>query len=134
MTTQQKPRPLYVNDNGEVACLEHGGSYLAASVQAYPRSRLHTTPLGTWELVSALLAESWARSFPGDPPLACETCAVTAVAAAAVTAGAVRVEDVPRHTLERIFTETTDLLRSQILAELDRRDAAPQSEGGSACG
>jgi hypothetical protein len=46
-------QPLYINDNGRVACSRHGGSYLTSALTARPGARLLPTPLGTWERFDA---------------------------------------------------------------------------------
>lgn len=39
---------LWVNNNGMVVCLKHGGRYLQSSVEAEPGLNLHVTPLDVW--------------------------------------------------------------------------------------
>lgn len=39
---------LWVNNNGMVVCLKHGGGYLQSSVEAEPGLNLHVTPLDVW--------------------------------------------------------------------------------------
>ena len=74
MTGGQAAVTLWSNDNGQISCAEHGGSYLRCAITARPKARTHRTPLGTWE-----------RLTPGDlaelermigRPVGCETCAV----------------------------------------------------------
>jgi len=74
MNSEQAAVPLWSNDNGEISCAEHGGSYLRSAITARPKARAHRTPLGTWErLTRADLAEL-ARMV--GRPVGCETCAV----------------------------------------------------------
>lgn len=73
MTSEQAEVVLWSNDNGEISCAEHGGSYLRSAIAARPRSRAHRTPLGTWErLTREDLAEL--ERMVGRP-IGCETCA-----------------------------------------------------------
>jgi hypothetical protein len=44
---------LWLSLNGEVACVRHGGSYLASAVAASPRKRRHDTPITSWQRLSA---------------------------------------------------------------------------------
>lgn len=60
-TTSKKTRRVWIDDNGIVACDQHGGAYLAAAIAEHPRRRLQQTPRGTWE------------RYDGDD-LPCETC------------------------------------------------------------
>lgn len=73
MTGEQPAVTLWSNDNGEISCAEHGGSYLRSAISARPAARAHRTPLGTWErLTRADLAEL--ERMMGRP-VGCETCA-----------------------------------------------------------
>jgi hypothetical protein len=74
------PGPLYVNDNGEIACVLHGGAYLAFAVQTCPRTRVHHTPLGTWQRLTADALAFYVAEFAaaGLPAPACAGCAPAA--------------------------------------------------------
>ena len=37
MTSEQAALTLWSNDNGEISCAEHGGSYLRSAISARPR-------------------------------------------------------------------------------------------------
>lgn len=73
MKSEPAAATLWSNDNGEISCAEHGGSYLRSGISARPNARAHRTPLGTWERVTrADLAEL--ERMVGRP-VGCETCA-----------------------------------------------------------
>jgi hypothetical protein len=40
---------LFVNQNGRVVCLEHGGGYLRTYMNAHPDATSVDTPLDSWE-------------------------------------------------------------------------------------
>ena len=53
--TDETPRVkrLWVSNTGRVACDDHGGMYLTAAVQRFPRRRRHDTPRDCWEAIKA---------------------------------------------------------------------------------
>lgn len=64
-------KQLWISNRGEVACVEHGGDYLARAVERNPNVREHSTPLDHWMLLDA----DRVRAYGVDPEtLACETC------------------------------------------------------------
>lgn len=73
MTGEQTPVVLWSNDNGEISCAEHGGSYLRSAIAARPRAGAHRTPLGTWERLTAGDIAELERMI--GRPVGCETCA-----------------------------------------------------------
>lgn len=73
MTGEQAAVVLWSNDNGEISCAQHGGSYLRSAIAARPRARAHRTPLGTWERLTAGEVAELARMV--GRPVGCETCA-----------------------------------------------------------
>jgi hypothetical protein len=46
-----KTNVLYVNQNGRVVCLKHGGMYLETHVERHPDSVVIDTPLDNWILL-----------------------------------------------------------------------------------
>jgi hypothetical protein len=68
-TTQQ---PLWIHDDGRLACQEHAGHYAQAVLGRRPTAKLVETPLGTWERLTladrAQLAEMTGRAA------VCEIC------------------------------------------------------------
>ena len=72
MTTATQTQ-LWTNQNtGEVACGDHGGSYLAGEIAAHPVAFEHVTPLGTWLRVNGFDREWWLKEV--GAPMTCETC------------------------------------------------------------
>ena len=72
MSTTTRTR-LWINQNtGEIACGEHGGSYLKDAIMSAQVARRHVTPLGTWLWVQRIEREWWLEEF--GVPMACETC------------------------------------------------------------
>ena len=69
---QTKTSSLYVNDNGEISCLDHAGSYLSSEYRHAPERRKYRTPLGTWEQIDAGYIAEW-TDIMGSAPV-CETC------------------------------------------------------------
>lgn len=70
MTT--KTTTLYINNNGRITCIDHGGSYLSSEYRHAPERRAYQTPLDTWERIDVLYAREWV-ALCGTPPK-CETC------------------------------------------------------------
>lgn len=65
---------LWITGNGRITCTDHSGNYLAASVKASPRARIHDTPLDHFEKVTREMREELAATeFPAE----CESCAET---------------------------------------------------------
>jgi len=63
---------LYVNDNGMICCVEHGGSYLASAYQRKPEQCCYGTPLDSWEKVDGEYVAEW-TVLVGSAPV-CEMC------------------------------------------------------------
>jgi len=71
-TQDETPRVkrLWVSNTGRVACDAHGGMYLAAATERWPRRRRHDTPLDCWE---AYRASDIPKYAPGEvESLSCE--------------------------------------------------------------
>lgn len=77
-TTARRHLLLWVRDGGEIACIQHGGAYLAFAVGNDPQARSHTTPLGGWSALTPDLYARLAADFAaaGLPAPACETCGI----------------------------------------------------------
>lgn len=67
-----KTTSLYVNDNGEISCIGHGGSYLRSAYDAAPERNAYRTPLGTWERIDTAYIVEWTDMMGSAPK--CETC------------------------------------------------------------
>lgn len=63
---------LYINDNGLIACLDHGGSYLRAEYDRAPEQFEYRTPLESWEKVDAEFVRDW-NAITGSDPV-CAAC------------------------------------------------------------
>lgn len=60
-------KTLYINQNGRVVCLKHGGGYLNSAIENRPNAMNIDTPLDNWErLDDEVLAEV--------PDVDCEDC------------------------------------------------------------
>ena len=44
---------LYVDNGGQVACIEHGGRYLKAELKARPNAKRIDTPITAWHRTTA---------------------------------------------------------------------------------
>ena len=73
MTTATKSS-LYINQNGMICCIAHGGSYLQSEYQHAPERRNYLTPLDSWEKVDAEMHAILADMDDADLVLECETC------------------------------------------------------------
>lgn len=62
---------VWVDDNGQILCTDHAGSYLRCGIQAAPRAWEHHTPLGTWTRLSRAEVVEFEMHFGRN---ACETC------------------------------------------------------------
>lgn len=70
--SEEAPRVarLWVSNSGRVACDAHGGMYLEAAIERFPRRRSHVTPLDAWE---GYTAREVLRYLDGDfDVLSCE--------------------------------------------------------------
>lgn len=67
-----KTASLYVNDNGEISCVDHAGAYLASEYQYSRERNEYWTPLGSWERVDDDFAAEW-LAIVGKAPQ-CATC------------------------------------------------------------
>ena len=67
-----KTNTLYVNDNGMMCCVEHGGSYLRSEYTHAPERNVYRTPLDTWERVDEQYAQEWLALV--GTPVRCEMC------------------------------------------------------------
>ena len=63
---------LYINNNGMICCINHGGSYLRSEYAHAPERRAYQTPLDTWERIDVLYAREWVRLCGTAPK--CEMC------------------------------------------------------------
>lgn len=72
LTKATDPRLFSCSQQGNVACVEHVGSYGASAIAARPNAHRWETPLNIWYPVSALEVAMWLEEF--GSPLACETC------------------------------------------------------------
>ena len=63
---------LYVNDNGMICCIAHGGAYLQSEYRHAPERFTYRTPLDSWEKVDEEYIAGWTEMV-GAPP-ACEMC------------------------------------------------------------
>ena len=63
---------LYINNNGMICCIKHGGSYLSSEYAHAPERRGYQTPLDSWERIDVLYAREW-EELCGTPPK-CEVC------------------------------------------------------------
>lgn len=63
---------LYSNDNGMIACVAHGGSYLSSAYSRKPDSRTYRTPIDRWERIDPDHAMEF-LALVGRPPT-CEFC------------------------------------------------------------
>lgn len=63
---------LYINNNGMICCIEHGGSYLRSEYAHAPERRGYETPLDSWDRIDVLYARQW-EQLAGTPPK-CEMC------------------------------------------------------------
>lgn len=63
---------LYVNQNGMICCVDHGGSYLRSEVQHAPGRHEYRTPLDHWEYVDEQYVVEWVE-LVGTAPR-CEVC------------------------------------------------------------
>jgi hypothetical protein len=63
---------LYVNNNGMICCIDHGGSYLSSEYRHAPERATYLTPLDSWERIDADYAQEWTR-LVGTAPT-CEMC------------------------------------------------------------
>ena len=69
---QTQTASLYINNNGMICCIDHGGSYLRSEYRHAPERRAYQTPLDTWERIDVLYAREWTR-LAGTAPK-CEMC------------------------------------------------------------
>lgn len=63
---------LYVNNNGMICCVGHGGSYLQSEFRHAPGRAQYVTPLDLWEHVDAEYVAEWVE-LVGTAPR-CEVC------------------------------------------------------------
>ena len=64
--TPEGPSNLFINQNGRVVCLRHGGGYLNSAVENRPHAMTIDTPLDNWER----LLKGEVREFN----VSCEEC------------------------------------------------------------
>jgi hypothetical protein len=65
-TLIEAPSGLFINSNGRVVCVKHGGGYLESALSRRPNAMVIDTPLDNWERL--LLGE--VREFG----VSCEEC------------------------------------------------------------
>jgi hypothetical protein len=63
---------LYINNNGMVCCIAHGGSYLSSEYRHAPERNTYTTPIESWERIDGEFAAEWI-AVVGAAPM-CELC------------------------------------------------------------
>jgi hypothetical protein len=68
MTTET----LYVNQNGMICCVAHGGSYLQSEYRHAPGRFEYRTPLDHWEHVDDEYVAEWIQVVGTAPR--CEVC------------------------------------------------------------
>jgi hypothetical protein len=71
---------LYINDNGMICCVDHGGSYLRSEYAHRPQQCCYGTPLDSWERVDVDFVEEWTEIVGLEPR--CEICTISSVKAA----------------------------------------------------
>jgi hypothetical protein len=71
MATATK-QSLYINQNGMVCCIQHGGSYLNSEYTHAPELRFYTTPLDSWEQMDSDFVAEWIVEVGVAPK--CEMC------------------------------------------------------------
>ena len=67
-----KTDPLYINDNGMICCIDHGGAYLQSEYQHAPDRHTYRTPLDTWDKVDDEFIALWVEEMGTMPT--CELC------------------------------------------------------------
>ncbi len=63
---------LYINQNGMVCCIRHGGSYLMSEYQHAPERPTYLTPLDSWEQMDDGFVAEWIAEVGAAPK--CEMC------------------------------------------------------------
>jgi hypothetical protein len=63
---------LYINQNGMICCVLHGGSYLRSEYAHRSEQCFYSTPLDSWQRIDDEYVVEW-TSFVGTAP-ACEIC------------------------------------------------------------
>jgi hypothetical protein len=63
--------PLWLHEEGRIACAKHGGNYLACAIEAEPQAVEHQTPLGFWALATQSDIDYLAEN---NLTASCETC------------------------------------------------------------
>ena len=69
---QTATQSLYINQNGMICCVQHGGLYLRSEYDHAPERFAYTTPIESWEQVDAAFIRDWNAITGSDP--ACEMC------------------------------------------------------------
>ena len=67
---QTTTAPLYINNNGEIACPTHGGSYLRSEYDFAPNRSNYYTPLGTWDRIDTDFILEWVDMMGTAPKCA----------------------------------------------------------------
>jgi len=70
MTT--KTTSLYINNNGMICCISHGGSYLQSEYKHAPERPNYITPLDSWERMDTDYIVEWVDMVGSAPK--CEMC------------------------------------------------------------
>jgi len=72
MTTTTQASSLYINNNGMITCIKHGGSYLTSEYAHAPERATYVTPLDAWERMDTDYILEWVDEVGTAPK--CETC------------------------------------------------------------
>ena len=70
--TDLKTPSLYIANNGRIACIRHGGSYLSSAYAAHPERDSYSTPIYVWDRMDDEYVLAYIEMADTHPK--CEDC------------------------------------------------------------